>query len=1275
MSRPTWGRSRLSLAAILVFATAVSLGAGSARARAVSSSFGRLPLEFYAAPEGTASSSAGARFLALGPGYQLTLGAGGMRLRLAGKGRGEAHEGTLSMVPVGARPAKLQAVQRLPGVMNIYAGPERRSWRTGLPTYAAVRERGLWPGIDALFDGGAGRLEYDFRLAPGASARRLVLRFSGMDRIALDAHGDLLLEMHGTSVLQRAPQAWQVLSGRRVSVPVRWALQSSGTAAIRVGRYDHARPLVIDPQLVYSTYTGRGGVFGMAAGSDGSPYVVGSTTTGYYVQHLNAAGTAALFTSTFTDANGYKIAVDGSGDAYVTGTAGAGYPTTVGAYESPSQIPGCSDPASEDAAFLTELSPSGTVDASTMLGGSNVGGAEGCGGGVGTAVAVDGSGNAYVAMSTFEESGSLPITPGTYEQTPASYGQSIGVAKVDLHNQGAAQLVWGTYAGPGGAATVSGIAVDAAGEPVIVGTETLNFTLGQSSTNIPWQPPGPYEPPNQPPAAAGSGFVEKLNATATKQLWSSQVLTSFDTLNAVTYDSAGNVFVAGTILPQQLGICPQQTDTQATYCPLVAKLTSSGATAWTKVLTGTDDQGTAVAVDSSDDAFVTGQTGSATFPTTAGAMQTQNAGGEDAFLTELDPTGTTLKYSTYLGGPGNDTGYAVALAPNGDALVAGAAAAGFPTTAGAYNTTEANGGFVSEVVPVNAPAARTGSATSLTQVSATLNGTVDPDGANASYHFEYGTSAAYGSSTASTIASTPGAVSAQIEPLLPGMSYHFRLVATTAGGESDGVDQTFTTQQATYSGPMITQAPANVTVVAGQPATFTAQATAVGQTPLRRWQESFDGGVNFSQLDPLDGVQCVSSTATLVTDDTALSTGADNGASCAAGDTAYGGAGLALPDSLADNGLQFEVSFETYPPDQTITSDPATLTVIAPPTATTGAASFLGSATATLNGTVNPNGADTTYHFEYGATTSYTESTPALDAGAGRAGLAVSASLSSLKPDTTYHYELVASNGPGPGSGSDQTFTTPAASAKPAVTTSAPTGITVSGAALHGTVDPGNAETTYAFEYGPSSSYGTFASSAQLPPAGGAEAVSASLTGLSAGTEYHYALVAINQLGSSTSADGAFTTAAATGTGPGPGTGSGPAPGSGGKARPPRITIADGRAPVAHDRAAVKLSCSGSRGAICRGRLTITLRERIRVRIHGHLRGEKVTVTLGRAAYAVRASHTALVSVRLSSGARLLLARARGHRLKVGASARDSGSGKPATRTIALELGRKTKAQ
>jgi hypothetical protein len=1262
-------RSRWSFATIMVFAAAASLGAGSAQARAVSS-FGRLPLEFYAAP----ASSAGARFLALGPGYQLTLGAGGMRLRLAGKGRGDAHERTLSMVPVAARPAKLQAVRRLPGVMNVYAGRERRSWRTGLPTYAAVRERGLWRGIDALFDGGAGRLEYDFRLAPGASVRRLVLRFSGMDRIALDARGDLVLEIHGTRVLQRAPRAWQVLRGRRVSVPVRWTLRSGGTAAIRVGRYDHARSLVIDPQLVYSTYTGRGGVFGMAAGSDGSPYVVGSTTTGYYVQHLNAAGTAALFTSTFTDANGYKIAVDGSGDAYVTGTATSGYPTTAGAYESPSQIPACSDPSLENAAFLTELSPSGAVDASTLLGGSNATAGATCGGGVGTDVAVDSSGNAYVTMATFGEAGTLPVTPGTYDQTPNGQGPSLGVAKVDLHNQGAAQVVWGTYVGPGNSATVSGIAVDAAGEPVIVGTQTLNFTLGQPMTNYPYQPPGAYEPPNQPPTTAASGFVEKFNATATKQLWSSQVLTSFDTFNAVTYDSAGNVFLAGTILPQQLGICPQQTDTQATYCPLVAKLTSSGATAWTKVLTGTDDQGTAVAVDSTDDAFVTGQTGSATFPTTAGAMQTQKAGGEDAFLTELDPTGSTLKYSTYLGGSGNDAGYAVVLVPNGDALVAGGAGAGFPTTAGAYNTTEANGGFVSEIVPVNAPAASTGSATSLTQVSATLNGTVDPDGPTASYYFEYGTTTAYGSSTASTIASTQGAVSAEIEPLLPGTPYHFRLVATTAGGESDGADQTFTTQAATYTGPTITQAPANLTVVAGQPATFTAQATAVGgETPVARWQESSDGGVNFSQLDPSDGVQCASSTATIFTNDTALSTGADNSGSCAGGDTVSGGTGLALPDSLVDNGLQFEVSFETDPPDQTVTSAPATLTVIAPPTVTTGTADFLGSTTATLNGTVNPNGADTTYHFVYGTTTSYTQSTPALDAGAGRAGVAVSASLSGLQPDTTYHYELVASNGPGPASGADGTFTTSGPSTKPAVTTSAPSGITVSGATLRGTVDPGNLATTYAFEYGRSNSYGTFTASTQLPPAGGAEPVSAGLTGLSAGTEYHYALVAINQLGSSTTADGTFTTAAAAGTGTGPGSGSGPAPGSGGKARPPRITIAEGRAPVTHGRAAVKLSCGGSRGAICRGRLTITLRERIRVRIHGHLRREKVTVTLGHAAYAVRASHTAIVSVRLSRAAKLLLAHARGHRLMVGASARDNGSGKPATRTITLE-GRQTKA-
>jgi hypothetical protein len=191
---------------------------------------------------------------------------------------------------------------------------------------------------------------------------------------------------------------------------------------------------------------------------------------------------------------------------------------------------------------------------------------------------------------------------------------------------------------------------------------------------------------------------------------------------------------------------------------------------------------------------------------------------------------------------------------------------------------------------------------------------------------------------------------------------------------------------------------------------------------------------------------------------------------------------------------------------------------------TTGGASSVTSAGATVKGTVNPEGSDTTYYFEYGTDTTYGTTTTPGPAGAGTTAQSVSAALSGLTGSTTYHYRLVATNANGTTDGSDATFTTKAA---PGVTTGAATGITSTGATVKGTVNPHGSDTTYYFQYGTDTTYGSSTTPASAGAGSTAVSVSASLGGLASSTTYHDRLVATNASGSTTlGGDRTFTTLA-----------------------------------------------------------------------------------------------------------------------------------------------------
>ena len=681
--------------------------AGDETHAGVATAYGKLPLAFEA---NAGQADAGVRFVAHGSGFALALAPDAFTLAL----RSGTSAGTGSAVRfafAGANPAPtLGAEQPLPGVANYFIGNDPAQWHTNVPTSAQVRYTGLYPGIDlTVYGTEGGGVEYDALVAPGADPAAFALAISGAEAVAVDADtGDLVLTTPAGEVRQHAPVAYQEVNGARVPVAARYDMRVDGSVGFVVGEYDATLPLVIDPAvvLVYSTYlggTGDEGGNGIAVDASGNAYVTGytrspdfpvtpgafqatfSTSGDAFVTKLNATGTALVY-STYLGGTGNDdgrgIAVDSSGNAYVTGhTNSTDFPVTPGAFQS--ALSGTNTDA-----FVTKVNTTGTALVySTYLGGT--GSEQGYG------IAVDASGNAYVTGRTY--STNFPVTPGAFQPTFSASGDAF-VTK--LNTTGTA-LVYSTYLGGTGSEYGNGIAVDANGNAYVTGyTRSPDFPVT----------PGAFQATNG--GGSGDAFVTKLNATGTALVYSTYLGgTGSDASDGIAVDASGNAYVTGYTNSPNFPVTPgafQATNGGGSGDAFVAKVNATGtALVYSTYLGGTgDDYGYGIAVDSSGNAYVTGQTSGTDFPVTTGAFQATNGGlpgSYDAFVTKVNTTGTALVYSTYLGGTGYEEGDGIAVDANGNAYVSGyTESTNFPLPPAPLQATNGGGSgdaFVAKVSP------------------------------------------------------------------------------------------------------------------------------------------------------------------------------------------------------------------------------------------------------------------------------------------------------------------------------------------------------------------------------------------------------------------------------------------------------------------------------------------------------------------------------------------------------------------------------------------------
>jgi len=543
---------------------------------------------------------------------------------------------------------------------NYFLGNDPSKWHTDVPNYEAITFKDVYPGIDVRYSGdGNGQAVYEFIVAPGADIAQVKVAYEGAEETSIDSDGRLILKTKwGDMIAAIKSPTDGVLSGIGS-----FSQLSEKTIGFGADGSNQQALGTLSVELVYSTYLGGESddwVRGIAVDVSGNAFVTGWTSSsnfpiqnpyqpdqgGYdaFVTKLSSSGDSLIYSTYFgggDDDYGQDIAVDGSGNAYVTGSL---------------KLNGFNNYD----AFVIKISSSGnSLIYSTILGGGRDD--------EGSGIAVDDSGNAFVTGRTSSDSFPTKNPYQTY-QGPIGPTPYYDVFVTKLSSSGS--LIYSTYLGGKGDDYGVSIAVDGSGNAYVTGA---TYAMSFPTTN-----------PYQAGQGGGDVFVTKISILGDSLIYSTLMGgRDSDAGCGIAVDGSGNAFVAGYTKSSNF---PTLNPYQAAYGgdgdAFVTKLSSSGSMVYSTYLGGgIDESGAAIAIDDNGNAYVTGSTGSYNFPTQNPFQTVQSPYPlHDVFVTKLSSSGASLIYSTYLGGGSDDGGYCIAVDGNGNAYVTGmTASSDFPT--------------------------------------------------------------------------------------------------------------------------------------------------------------------------------------------------------------------------------------------------------------------------------------------------------------------------------------------------------------------------------------------------------------------------------------------------------------------------------------------------------------------------------------------------------------------------------------------------------------------
>jgi hypothetical protein len=559
----------------------------------------------------------------------------------------------LSMKLVGANATPFMGgVEQQVTRANYFIGNDPSKWLSGIETYASVLYADVYHGVDLAFHSNQRQLEYDFNIAPEADPNQIRLRFEGARDLVLTSDGAMVLRTPVGELRHKRPVAYQQKNGSPVAVAAEFKRLNDREIGFAVGDYDRALPLVIDPQLVYSTY--MGGVasdFGRAIRVDpaGNFFVVGDSTSTDFLFHASPTNSDVfvgrlsadgLF-MTYTFLGGAKndfatgLAIDGTGNVYLSGTTeSSDFPrvNSIG-----NDLLGPSD------AFVVKLTANfQQFFYSSLIGG---GGKES-----GISLAIDSAGSAYISGRTSSQD--YPLV-GPMQPTYGGGDFDSFVSKLTADGKG---LVYSTYLGGGGTEDVmdrTGIAVDGDGNAYVTGdTQSTDFPLKNA-----------VQATKGGSASTSDAFVSVINPSGSGFVYSTYLGGSNDDSGlAIASDQSHNAFVAGSTKSTGFpGSTATRTST-TTSDAFVAKLNPTGsAISYLTFIGGpnSNDMANAIALDNDGTAAIVGSAGDGV-PALNSIQSFFKGGANDALIAKLSSTGA-LTLSTYLGGSGDDQAFGVTI--------------------------------------------------------------------------------------------------------------------------------------------------------------------------------------------------------------------------------------------------------------------------------------------------------------------------------------------------------------------------------------------------------------------------------------------------------------------------------------------------------------------------------------------------------------------------------------------------------------------------------------